>query len=100
MKQHFGVLTLLLGAVVSGQSLVAQGSNRASQRLTKEVRHELVMLPYYGVFDNLVDTTRAVPRRITTPPSVSGSNRLSNAACVSTLKSSMPAPEPCCGGQV
>src|SRR5205085_9930592 len=24
-----------------------------SARLTKEVRHELVMLPYYGVFDNL-----------------------------------------------
>jgi hyperosmotically inducible protein len=23
------------------------------ERLTKEVRHELVMLPYYGVFDNL-----------------------------------------------
>jgi hyperosmotically inducible periplasmic protein len=23
------------------------------QKLTKEVRHELVMLPYYGVFDNL-----------------------------------------------
>jgi len=24
-----------------------------SERLVKEVRHELVMLPYYGVFDNL-----------------------------------------------
>jgi len=24
-----------------------------TQRITKEVRHELVMLPYYGVFDNL-----------------------------------------------
>jgi hyperosmotically inducible periplasmic protein len=47
MKQRLGVLTLLLGAVVAGQS------DRASQRLTREVRHELVMLPYYGVFDNL-----------------------------------------------
>jgi hyperosmotically inducible protein len=28
-------------------------SNRGSDRLTKEVRHELVMLPYYNVFDNL-----------------------------------------------
>ena len=54
MKQQLGVLTLLLGAAVSVQSLVAQqASDRASQRLTKEVRHELVMLPYYGVFDNL-----------------------------------------------
>ena len=24
-----------------------------AQRITREVRHELVMLPYYGVFDNL-----------------------------------------------
>lgn len=28
-------------------------SARAQERLIKEVRHELVMLPYYGVFDNL-----------------------------------------------
>ena len=28
-------------------------SDRGISRLNKEVRHELVMLPYYGVFDNL-----------------------------------------------
>jgi hyperosmotically inducible periplasmic protein len=28
-------------------------SERGQQRITREVRHELVMLPYYGVFDNL-----------------------------------------------
>ena len=28
-------------------------SARALERITKEVRHELVMLPFYGVFDNL-----------------------------------------------
>jgi hyperosmotically inducible protein len=28
-------------------------SNRSDARLIKEVRHELVMLPYYGVFDDL-----------------------------------------------
>jgi hyperosmotically inducible protein len=34
--------------------LVAQPQNSpAYQRLVKEVRHELVMLPYVGVFDNL-----------------------------------------------
>jgi hyperosmotically inducible protein len=34
--------------------LVAQNQNSpAYQRLLKEVRHELVMLPYLGVFDNL-----------------------------------------------
>ncbi len=27
--------------------------DRAQNRLVREVRHELVMLPYYGVFDNL-----------------------------------------------
>ena len=29
-------------------------SARGQERIQKEVRHELVMLPYYGVFDNLV----------------------------------------------
>jgi len=29
-------------------------SDRARTRLERQVRHELVMLPYYGVFDNLV----------------------------------------------
>src|ERR1700744_5785587 len=33
-------------------SLVAQ-SEKGQSRLAKEVRHELVMLPYYNVFDNL-----------------------------------------------
>ncbi|MGB8010704.1 MAG: BON domain-containing protein [Terriglobales bacterium] len=28
-------------------------SQKSLDRITKEVRHELVMLPYYGVFDNL-----------------------------------------------
>lgn len=27
---------------------------KAQDRITREVRHELVMLPYYGVFDNLI----------------------------------------------
>lgn len=30
-----------------------QLSERGLERIQKEVRHELVMLPYYGVFDNL-----------------------------------------------
>ena len=33
--------------------VVAQVSPRAEERVKREVRHELVMLPYYGVFDNL-----------------------------------------------
>lgn len=30
----------------------AQTSERGRERLIKQIRHELVMLPYYGVFDN------------------------------------------------
>jgi len=48
---HFLVL-----AVCSALTLPAderQVSERAVQRIQKEVRHELVMLPYVNVFDNL-----------------------------------------------
>jgi hyperosmotically inducible periplasmic protein len=30
-----------------------QPSGRSQERITKEVRHELLMLPYFGVFDNI-----------------------------------------------
>src|SRR5919206_3523903 len=30
-----------------------QPGGRSQERISREVRHELVMLPYYGVFDNL-----------------------------------------------
>jgi len=35
------------------QERARSSSSRAEESLKKEVRHELVMLPYYGVFDNL-----------------------------------------------
>jgi len=38
--------------VFLSRSALAQ-SARSQDRIQKEVRHELVMLPYYGVFDNL-----------------------------------------------
>lgn len=51
---------LLLTAFVSAlaMSMFAQAnrealSQKGIDRIIKEVRHELVMLPYYGVFDNL-----------------------------------------------
>ena len=43
------VLMLALQAPV----LTAQLSERGRQNLVKEIRHELVMMPYYGVFDNV-----------------------------------------------
>ena len=42
-----------LAATISAFSQQAQPSAAATARITKEVRHELVMLPYFSVFDNL-----------------------------------------------
>jgi hyperosmotically inducible protein len=48
------VLLALIVTLCAPAFVVAQSQNSpAYQRLVKEVRHELVMLPYLGVFDNL-----------------------------------------------
>jgi hyperosmotically inducible periplasmic protein len=44
---------LKLAAVIGLFPLLLVAQSRTQDRLVKEVRHELVMLPYYGVFDNL-----------------------------------------------
>jgi hyperosmotically inducible protein len=36
-----------------GANRIARQGMRGEDRIAREVRHELVMLPYYGVFDNL-----------------------------------------------
>jgi hyperosmotically inducible protein len=41
------LLVGVLGILVTGQNVVAQ----TNPRIVREVRHELVTLPYYGVFD-------------------------------------------------
>jgi len=52
-------LTLCAFAMIAGAQNREQraadraGTPRGQDRITREVRHELVMLPYYGVFDNL-----------------------------------------------
>jgi hyperosmotically inducible protein len=49
----FVVCTILaLGSAVLAQQ-ANQTSAAATDRITREVRHELLMLPYLGVFDNL-----------------------------------------------
>src|SRR5882757_7468024 len=55
MKKSF-LLAVLISTL--GISMIAQQNSdvvgqKGIDRLVKEVRHELVMLPYYGVFDNL-----------------------------------------------
>jgi len=55
----FCALTLVTGLAVaqknggSADRLNALQANNGQDRISREVRHELVMLPYYGVFDNL-----------------------------------------------
>ena len=46
------LLVLPIGAVAKNQKFV-NVSDRAWNRVEREVRHELVTLPFYGVFDNL-----------------------------------------------
>ena len=55
MRRHlltwvpFLVLVPAIAAAAANQA----ASSRGTERIVREVRHELVMLPYYGVFDNL-----------------------------------------------
>src|SRR3979409_1197232 len=45
-----GILAIMIAGGLSGQGRRDPG--KADARLQKEVRHELVMLPFYDVFDN------------------------------------------------
>jgi hyperosmotically inducible protein len=50
------LLRLLLFALITAVAAISadeRTSPRGTARIIREVRHELVMLPYYGVFDNL-----------------------------------------------
>jgi hyperosmotically inducible periplasmic protein len=44
------VLTTVLASTLC---LAQQGGDKTTQRIQKEVRHELLMLPYLGVFDSI-----------------------------------------------
>ena len=63
------------------QTKSAQNLGHAQARLVKEVRHNLVMLPFYGVFDNLefqiqgADTV-ALSGQVTRPTLMSGAERV------------------------
>lgn len=48
----FVLITLALGSAAQ-QAASTTASAPTAERITKEVRHELVMLPYFSVFDNL-----------------------------------------------
>ncbi len=42
----------IAGSVSAAPAQREQTSPRAQERIAREVRHELLMLPWYGVFDN------------------------------------------------
>jgi hyperosmotically inducible protein len=46
-------VTALLLALATMATMSSAQSDKVRNNLIREVRHELVMLPYYGVFDNL-----------------------------------------------
>jgi hyperosmotically inducible protein len=47
------VVTLLSLATLGFAQDRDQPSSKSQERITREVRHELLMLPYFGVFDNI-----------------------------------------------
>jgi hyperosmotically inducible protein len=57
MKLKFPILLLSLFALVTlgaaQDTQRDQPSAKSQERIVKEVRHELLMLPYFGVFDNI-----------------------------------------------
>jgi len=53
-RYPFAVFAVLAATcIVAAAQAQQQPSQKAVERIQKEVRHELVMLPYLGVFDNL-----------------------------------------------
>jgi len=52
MKAKASVVVILL-SLVSAWGQNTQPSQRAEERIQKEVRHQLLLLPYLSVFDNL-----------------------------------------------
>lgn len=50
-RSVFRISVFLLGGILLA-TLPALGADRILSNLERQVRHELVMLPYYGVFDN------------------------------------------------
>ena len=56
MKRTLLVVLSLLALVSMGAAQEAppqQPSAKSQERIVKEIRHELLMLPYFGVFDNI-----------------------------------------------
>lgn len=53
MTRRLTVIAVTLFSLAMLSFAQDQNSARAQERIIKEVRHELLMLPYFGVFDNI-----------------------------------------------
>src|SRR5579859_2034776 len=53
MRRRAYCLAVLAVVLCAGVAFAQRTSERGRQRIEKEVRHQLLMLPYFGVFDNL-----------------------------------------------
>ena len=53
MKRNLMFLVVLLVALPTLTFSQMEPGSPAQARIQKEVRHELLMLPYFGVFDNI-----------------------------------------------
>ena len=55
MKRRISQFTISIFAMLllAVAPAIARAQEVTNPQLAKKVRHELVMLPYYGVFDNL-----------------------------------------------
>ena len=53
-RMSFAIVAILFSLSTLGTAQDRdQVSSRSQERITKEVRHELLMLPWFGVFDNI-----------------------------------------------
>jgi len=53
MRRNSWVVVVILLSLVTLGFAQDQPPAKAQERIVKEVRHELLMLPYFGVFDNI-----------------------------------------------
>ena len=84
LRKDGSMISKLCVTVVCGATLLWGAdqplSDKAMNRINREVRHELVMLPYYGVFDNLTysvgsDGTVTLQGQVTRPTLKSDAER-------------------------
>lgn len=52
MKRLYGILTMMVVVVTAGSGQ-SRRPEESTARMIQEVRHEILMLPYFGVFDNI-----------------------------------------------